>query len=88
MFPIVRLFTSLFILLLPSLLYATPPLQHGSNFLKAHADTINIEHYYISEKLDGVRGYWTGKQLLTRQGNPIPVPDWFTENFGPIPLDG
>lgn len=87
-FPIVRLFTPLFILLLHSLLYANPPLQHGSNFLEVHEDAINIKHYYISEKLDGVRGYWTGKQLLTRQGNPISAPDWFTENFGPIPLDG
>ena len=41
-FPIVRLFTPLFILLLHSLLYANPPLQHGSNFLEVHEDFIHI----------------------------------------------
>ena len=42
----------------------------------------------MSEKLDGVRGYWTGNKLISRQGNPFHAPEWFTRDFPPIPLDG
>ena len=42
----------------------------------------------MSEKLDGVRGYWTGKKLISRQGNPFHVPEWFTRDFPQTPLDG
>ncbi len=42
----------------------------------------------MSEKLDGIRGYWDGKQLLTKNGNIINAPKWFTYNFPPFALDG
>ena len=42
----------------------------------------------MSEKLDGVRGYWTGKELISRQGNLFHAPEWFTRNLPPTPLDG
>lgn len=48
----------------------------------------NIQGWYMSEKLDGIRGYWNGKQLLTRKGNIINAPKWFTNNFPPFELDG
>ncbi|MBL8473867.1 MAG: DNA ligase [Rhodocyclaceae bacterium] len=44
--------------------------------------------YWVSEKLDGMRGYWDGKRLLTRGGNPIAAPDWFTAGWPDHPLDG
>lgn len=28
--------------------------------------------------MDGVRGYWSGDALLSRQGNMFPCPPWFT----------
>ena len=34
--------------------------------------------YLVSEKLDGVRAYWTGSKLISRQGKRIAAPDWFT----------
>lgn len=37
--------------------------------------------YWMSEKLDGVRAYWNGKQLISRAGNVFMAPDWFTECF-------
>lgn len=68
-----------------SYLFATPPpIQLATKF---HDDII-INHYWISEKLDGVRGYWDGKQLLSRQGNRFPAPAWFTADFPDVPLDG
>ncbi len=42
----------------------------------------------MSEKLDGVRGYWTGKEMVSRSGNLFHVPEWFTRNFPSTPLDG
>ena len=39
-----------------------PSLQLATEF---QADSsIQIEDYLVSEKLDGVRGYWNGKKLL------------------------
>lgn len=33
--------------------------------------------WYISEKLDGVRCYWNGSAMYTRNGNAFYPPDWF-----------
>jgi DNA ligase 1 len=49
---------------------------------------IDIKGWWLSEKLDGVRGYWTGKEMISRSGNPFHVPAWFTKNFPATPLDG
>ena len=47
-----------------------------------------IEQYWVSEKLDGVRAYWDGKKLISRQGNSYNAPNWFTKGFPAQPLDG
>ncbi len=44
--------------------------------------------YWVSEKLDGVRGLWDGKTLRFRSGNIISAPDWFLAALPPVPLDG
>jgi DNA ligase-1 len=68
----------------------------------AHADThappvmspyvwepdMDIRGWWMSEKYDGVRGYWTGSQLVSRVGNAFAAPPWFTANFPNTPLDG
>lgn len=48
----------------------------------------DIKGWHMSEKLDGIRGYWDGKQLKTKNGNKIYPPKWFTKNFPPFALDG
>ncbi len=48
----------------------------------------DIRGWWMSEKLDGIRGYWTGKALISRSGNAFAVPAWFTQTFPPVPLDG
>lgn len=53
-----------------------------------YQDNIDVSQYWVSEKLDGVRAYWDGKQLISRGGNIIQAPAWFTEDFPPRPLDG
>jgi DNA ligase-1 len=49
---------------------------------------VDLSRYWVSEKFDGVRGYWNGHQLLTRGGAVVRVPAWFTKNWPDTPLDG
>jgi DNA ligase-1 len=49
---------------------------------------IDVSAFYVSEKLDGVRAYWDGRNLITRGGHSIDVPDWFTRDWPAIPMDG
>lgn len=44
--------------------------------------------WYYSEKLNGCRAYWTGKEFFTRGGNIIPAPKWFTKGLPDVHLDG
>lgn len=48
----------------------------------------NLAGWWMSEKLDGVRAYWTGKEFLSRQGNRYLAPAWFTAGLPDVPLDG
>jgi DNA ligase-1 len=49
----------------------------------------DLTGWFMSEKLDGVRAYWTGiGEFLSRQGNPFHVPEWFTAGLPRLPLDG
>src|ERR1700683_432904 len=48
----------------------------------------DLSGWWMSEKLDGVRAYWDGRQFLSRAGNLFHAPPWFTENFPQVPLDG
>jgi DNA ligase-1 len=48
----------------------------------------DLTDWWMSEKLDGVRAYWDGKQFLSRQGNIYHAPDWFFEGLPNVPLDG
>ena len=63
---------------------APPNIQLAS----VYHDDIDIQQYWISEKLDGVRGYWDGTNLISRQGNIFKAPKWFTQHFPETPLDG
>ena len=48
----------------------------------------DLTGWYMSEKLDGVRAYWTGEYFVSRQGNKYLAPSWFTAGFPKTPLDG
>lgn len=47
-----------------------------------------LDGYWVSEKLDGVRAYWTGERFLSRGGHEYRAPGWFTKGFPAHPLDG
>ncbi|MEM9195186.1 MAG: DNA ligase [Myxococcota bacterium] len=62
----------------------------GPPLLLAHKwePDVELAGWWMSEKLDGVRAYWDGKQFLSRLGNRFYAPDWFVEGFPSTPLDG
>jgi DNA ligase-1 len=49
---------------------------------------IPLEAYWLSEKYDGLRARWDGRRLVTRGGETIAAPTWFTERWPAKPLDG
>ena len=61
-----------------------PAIQQGS----VYHPIDDISQYWVSEKLDGVRGYWNGKHLITRNGTMINTPDWFTKHWPKNAMDG
>lgn len=63
---------------------AGPPLLLAESWDNA----ADLSGWWMSEKLDGVRAYWDGKQFLSRQGNLFLAPDWFVQDLPPVPLDG
>jgi DNA ligase-1 len=71
-------------LFIPFLLFASKP----ELFLLKNYTDQNITGWVMSEKLDGIRAYWDGEKLLTRNGKIINAPKWFTKNFPKFELDG
>ncbi|RHY30728.1 hypothetical protein DYB32_004067 [Aphanomyces invadans] len=41
----------------------------------------DVVGWWISEKFDGVRGYWTGADFVSRVGNVFGAPDFFKQNL-------
>ena len=48
----------------------------------------DLTDWWMSEKLDGVRAWWTAEKFLSRQGNIYHAPAWFTAGLPNLPLDG
>src|SRR3989442_6563037 len=63
---------------------AGPPLLLAESW----DNTTDLSDWWMSEKLDGVRAYWDGKQFLSRQGNLYHAPAWFIDGLPQVPLDG
>lgn len=58
-------------------------LQHGRDYRGE-----DLAGWLLSEKHDGCRGYWNGRDMLTRGGNIIAIPQAWREALPPFPLDG
>jgi DNA ligase 1 len=52
------------------------------------SDGLDPAPYLVSEKYDGVRGFWDGTALRFRSGRVVPAPDWFIERLPREALDG
>lgn len=65
-------------------LAAPPPLL----LAQVWDNAADLRGWWMSEKLDGVRAWWDGRQFRSRQGNRFAAPAWFTEGLPDHPLDG
>jgi DNA ligase-1 len=72
------------IFLLPVFLFSNSPKLLLLNVYKNQ----DITGWVMSEKLDGIRAYWNGKQLISRSGKIINTPKWFIKNYPPFEIDG
>ncbi|UXD88053.1 DNA ligase [Thalassolituus hydrocarboniclasticus] len=78
----------LLVSLWPQLVVASELIPPPLMLAKVYNKGIDVSQYYVSEKLDGVRAYWNGRQLLTRSGRPVNAPAWFLSALPKNPLDG
>lgn len=66
---------------------ASPPRLMLSTSYKPDVD-VDVGNFFVSEKLDGVRGRWDGHRLWARSGAAIEPPAWFTAHWPTVPMDG
>lgn len=64
-----------------------PALLLAKNYPQ-NVNTTDLAHYWVSEKLDGVRAYWDGARFVTRGGQEIHAPQWFVDGLPRQALDG
>ena len=57
---------------------------------KVLPDTVDVREYWVSEKYDGVRGYWDAerREMRSRNGTVIALPEWFKKQLPAVSLDG
>ncbi len=48
----------------------------------------DVSGWLMSEKLDGVRGVWNGREMRSKNGRLYDAPQAFIKNFPDFPLDG
>ena len=68
----------LFIMLLLAALpvtAATPDIMLATVYRQQN----DVTQFWVSEKLDGVRARWDGKQFISRGGNVFIAPAWFVQ---------
>ena len=74
--------------LAPSPMRAAPPTPPALMLATPYESGIDTRDYYVSEKLDGVRGRWDGHALWTRGGQRVHAPAWFTRGWPTQAMDG
>ena len=55
---------------------------------KVYEGGLELSDWLISEKLDGVRAYWDGERLYSKNNIPFNPPQSFTKNFPNFPVEG
>ncbi len=79
--------TSLLCLSLLTLIF-TPAVAFEPMLPQTYTTQTAVDGWWMSEKLDGIRGYWDGSQLYSKNGNRLAAPPEFTADLPPFPLEG
>lgn len=64
-----------------------PPILLAHSYSEIQPET-DPTGWWLSEKLDGLRAWWDGRQFVSRLGNLYLAPDWFVAGLPDFPLDG
>lgn len=62
--------------------------MHGMEISDDLPVPAQLDQWLVSEKYDGIRAYWNGHQLLTRNGYPINIPESVTADWPDEHLEG
>ncbi len=64
------------------------PIAPGILLAESWTEDVDPTDWLMSEKLDGARAWWDGKQLISRSSHRFHAPAWFTARLPNVPLDG
>ncbi len=78
----------IFLLLCLALLSVDSAIALQPMLPQVYTPQVDVSGWLMSEKLDGVRGYWDGKQLFSKNGTPFFPPAEFIRDLPPFPLEG
>jgi len=53
-----------------------------------YSQDIPLQGYWVCEKYDGIRAYWNGQQLISRNGLIISLPATLRQQLPSIPIEG
>lgn len=62
--------------------------DHNPMLPQVYRTELDVRGWWMSEKLDGVRAYWDGATLYSKNGVVLSPPSEFTAGFPPFPLEG
>ncbi|OZN24785.1 DNA ligase [Actinobacillus seminis] len=83
-----KIFHSLWLFIYTSFM-TLPSLATSSNLMLLETyHNQDLQGWVMSEKLDGIRGYWDGTQLFSRQNQILTPPHYFIRDFPPFAIDG
>jgi len=81
--------SSIVSLLLYGLMFWSAPTAASELMLpQTYNKNTDVSGWLMSEKLDGVRGYWDGKQMFSKNGGRLFPPNEFIRDLPPFALDG
>lgn len=78
----------IFLLCCGMVLFAVVTLAAELMLPQVYSEQVDVSGWLMSEKLDGVRGYWDGEKLLSKNGNLLFPPAVFVNDLPPFPLEG
>ncbi len=74
--------------LLLSVLFAVQSVATNLQLPNVYQGQVDVRGWLMSEKLDGVRGYWDGEFLYSKNGNRLYPPKEFLHNLPPFAIEG
>ena len=72
----------------PPVVPVSPPAFQEVLLAEKWTPAVDPTGYWMSDKLDGVRGYWDGRNMFSRNGNKFDIPDALRQGLPGSHLDG